>query len=552
MGGSRNGARLLVDCLERHGVDYVFGIPGAKVDAVFDALADGGPRLILCRHEQNAAFMAGAVGRLTGRPGVVLVTSGPGVSNLATGLATATTEGDPIVALGGAVPRSMRLKRTHQNMDNVSLLKAVTKSSVELVVPENIPEVIENAFRLAAQPRGGATFVSLPQDLLAAATDVACLRAVGPPPAGAPPPELVTAAAERLEGADLPVLLLGLEASRPRNAAAVRRLLEKTALATIGTYEASGVVSRELVDRFVGRVGLFRNQPGDRLLAAADVVLTVGFDPVEYDPAVWNAERSLDILHLDSNPADMDACYQPAVELVGDVAAGLDALADALAPRPTLRQPEIVRQLQAELERDLERGRTLSGSPIHRLRFIDDLRSVVDDEATIISDVGSHYMWMARHFDAYEPRHLLFSNGQQTLGVALPWAIATSLVRPGKPIVSLSGDGGFLFSAMELETAVREGCRFVHCVWRDGGYDMVASQQRKKYGREFGVRFGAIDLVGFAESFGATGLRVEEADELVPTLRQALEMGGPVLIDIPIDYSDNAGLFAAIDVHAGH
>ena len=552
MPASRTGARLLVDCLERHGVEYVFGIPGAKVDAVFDALADGGPRLVLCRHEQNAAFMAGAIGRLTGKPGVVLVTSGPGVSNLTTGLATATTEGDPVVALGGAVPRSMRLKRTHQSMDNVSLMKPVTKSSVEPGLPESIPEVIENAFRLAAQPRGGATFVSLPQDILGATTEAECLRVSEPPLAGPPPQALVAAAAARLERARLPVLLLGLEASQPRNTAALRRLLEKTALATVGTYEAAGVVSRELVDRFVGRVGLFRNQPGDRLLAEADVVLTVGFDPVEYDPAVWNAERALEILHLDPNPADMDACYQPAIELVGDVASGVDALSEALAPRAALREADFVRALQAELERDLERGRSLSGSPVHPLRFIADLRAIVDDDATIISDVGSHYMWMARHFYAYEPRHLLFSNGQQTLGVALPWAMATSLVRRDRPIVSISGDGGFLFSAMELETAVREGCRFVHCVWRDGGYDMVASQERMKYGREFGVRFGAIDLVGFAESFGATGLRVDEAAQLAPTLRRALEMDGPVLIDVPIDYSDNAELFAAIDVHAGH
>jgi len=554
-GATRSGARLLVDCLRAHGVEYVFGIPGAKVDAVFDALADvedSGPRLILCRHEQNAAFMAGAIGRLTGRPGVVLVTSGPGVSNLTTGLATATTEGDPLVALGGAVARSMRLKQTHQSMDNVSLMKPVTKSAVELVVPESIPEVVENAFRLASRPRAGATFVSLPQDLLAAETETACLRVLPVPSMGVPDAGRITAAARKLERAACPVILLGLEASRPENAEAVRRLLARTAIATVGTYEAAGVVPRAQVDRFVGRVGLFRNQPGDRLLAEADVVLTVGFDPVEYDPSVWNAERSLEILHLDPNPADMDACYQPEVELVGDIAGGLDALSQALPPRASLQREDFVRGLQAELERDLARGATIEGSPLHPLRFIADLRSELGDDATVISDVGSHYMWLARHYLAHEPRHLLFSNGQQTLGVALPWAMAASWVRPGKPVVSISGDGGFLFSAMELETAVRERCRFVHCVWRDGSYNMVAGQQLMKYGREFGVRFGELDLVTFAQSFGATGLRVESASDWLPTLRSALAMDGPVLIDIPIDYSENASLFTTTNPHAGH
>lgn len=553
MGTSQTGAQLVVDCLRRHGVEYVFGIPGAKIDAVFDALADvDSPRLIVCRHEQNAAFMAACVGRLTGRPGVALVTSGPGVSNLATGLITATTEGDPMVALGGAVPRAMALKQTHQSMDNVGFARPLTKSSVEVNVPETIPEVLANAFRAATSPRGGAAFVSLPQDVLALEVprtdgEAHAETELGPAPAGA-----IERAAAKIAGAERPVLLLGLGSSSPTNAAAVRRLLSRFPLATIETYEAAGVLSRELARHFVGRVGLFRNQPGDALLADADLVLTVGFNPVEYDPEVWNAENRLDVIHLDDTEMTAGLKYHPQLELRGGIAATLDALASGLPPRDDVATPERVAELRRELNAGVEASLARPAKPIHPLRFIHDLQSHVDDATTVISDVGSHYMWLARHLYCYEPRHLLFSNGQQTLGVALPWAIATSLVRSDERVVSISGDGGFLFSAMELETAVREGSRFVHFVWRDGSYNMVAAQEQMKYGRTSGVDLGPVDLLPFAESFGARGLRVESADDLLPILREAQTYDGPVLVDVPIDYSENAGLFEMTDAHHGH
>lgn len=547
----KSGAKLLVECLEKQGVKYIFGIPGAKVDAIFDALSDGGPELILCRHEQNAAFMAACIGRLTGSPGVVLVTSGPGVSNLTTGLATATTEGDPLVALGGAVPRNMRLKRTHQSMDNVSVLKPVTKSSVEIVTAENIPEAISNAFRIATEPRGGAAFISLPQDILNGPVGITAVDPVPPVSAGTASAESIELAADLIQSAKQPVLLLGLEASKPANTQAVRALLTKSPLATIQTFEAAGVLTQELVFCFVGRVGLFRNQPGDHLLKQADVVLTVGFDPVEYDPEIWNCEKNLQIIHLDANIADIGGCYRPVAELVGDIAASVNQLSNHLTGS-NLHHPELISELRRELDAGVKKGALISSFPIHPLRFIHDLQSIMDDDMTVISDVGSHYMWLARHLYNYRPHHLLFSNGQQTLGVALPWAMAASMVRPEEKIISISGDGGFLFSAMELETAVRHRHNFVHCVWRDGSYDMVGSQQEMKYGRKSGVKFGGIDLTKFAESFGAIGIAVRTADELIPTLRKALTIDGPVLVDIPIDYSDNAELFANTDHFGGH
>lgn len=549
---TRTGAQLLIECLQNEGVRYIFGIPGAKVDAIFDALADGGPELILCRHEQNAAFMAACVGRLTESPGVVLVTSGPGVCNLTTGLATATTEGDPVVAFGGAVPRSMQLKATHQSLDNVSVMKAITKRSVEVVVAETIPEVVQNAFRTASGARGGATFVSLPQDVLTGSTAIMAWKPVAASRPGAASVDSLEAAVQHIEDAKQPVLFLGLEASRPRNTQAIRAFLKRHPIATVMSYEAAGTISRDLVHLFAGRVGLFSNQPGDRLLEAADLVITVGFDPVEYDPAAWNGSNVLKIVHIDEIPPQIDQCYRPAVELLGDIADTFQELKGRLKPWNEIPRADVVQKLHAELDADVARGATLDGYPVHPLRFIHDLRASLDDDVTVVCDIGSHYMWMARHFYSYEPRHLLFSNGQQTLGVALPWAIAATLVRPRKKVVSISGDGGFLFSAMELENAVRLRANFVHFVWRDGSYDMVGSQERMKYGREFGVRFGSVDLVKFAESFGATGFEIGHPDELIPTLNKALSMPGPVLVDVPIDYSENDVLFSTVHANKVH
>jgi acetolactate synthase-1/2/3 large subunit len=208
--------------------------------------------------------------------------------------------------------------------------------------------------------------------------------------------------------------------------------------------------------------------------------------------------------------------------------------------------------LREDVDAGLNEALTFPQTPIHPLRFIHDLQNVIDDNTTVISDIGSHYMWIARHLYCYRPHHLLFSNGQQTLGVALPWAMATTLVRPEEKVISISGDGGFLFSAMELETAVREKCHFVHFMWRDGSYDMVASQQRTKYGRISGVEIGRVDLVKFAESFGAHGIAIERADQIVPALQEAQAMEGPVLIDVPIDYRDNHKMFEMTDTYAGH
>ncbi|MYY22854.1 acetolactate synthase AlsS [Ligilactobacillus salivarius] len=546
--GKRYGADAIIDSLVNHDVKYVFGVPGAKIDRVFEKLEhptnEKAPQLIITRHEQNAAFMAQGIGRITGKPGVVLTTSGPGVSNLATGLVTATAEGDPVLAISGQVQRTDLLRLTHQSMDNVALLAPVTKYAAEVQEPENISEVIANAYQEAEAAKQGASFVSVPQDVTDSEVKTAPIAPMPAPVLGPASPVESTLLAQRIKTAKLPVLLLGMRASDPETTKSIRNLVEETHLPVVETFQGAGIIPRELEDDFFGRVGLFRNQPGDQLLKHADLVITVGYDPIEYEPRNWNNEGDANIIVIDSMRAEVDKNFQPERELVGDISQTLDFL---LPYMKGFKLPESSREyldgLQEKLKlRDQPPAVTENQVTSHPLSIIQALQDRVTDDMTVSVDVGSFYIWMARHFRSYNPRHLLFSNGMQTLGVALPWAISAALVRPNTQIVSVSGDGGFLFSSQDLETAVRLGLNIVHIIWNDGHYDMVKFQEELKYGKSAGVNFGSVDFVKYAESFWATGLRVEKAQDLEKVLDQAFATEGPVVVDIPVDYSDNKEL----------
>lgn len=539
----KQGSKSVVESLINHHVDYVFGIPGAKIDGVFNELEDQGPELIVTRHEQNAAFMAQAIGRITGEPGVVIATSGPGASNLATGLVTATAEGDPVLAIAGQVKRSDLLKLTHQSMDNAALFQPITKYSAEIQDPETISEVIANAYRMAKSSKKGASFISIPQDVVDAPVQGNIIKPLSDPKLGSASADDIRYLAERIREAKLPVLLVGMRGSSEKETLAIRQLVEKTALPVVETFQAAGVISRELEAHFFGRVGLFRNQPGDMLLKRSDLVIAIGYDPIEYEARNWNAEKDARIIVIDEAPAEIDPFMQPERELIGDISATIDLLTGSLEPQQVSEDAkEYLASLQAKLtERDIVQSKGEAGI-LHPLEVINTLQSKVTDDMTVTVDVGSHYIWMARHFRSYEPRHLLFSNGMQTLGVALPWAISAALVRPNTQIVSVSGDGGFLFSAQDLETAVRKKLNIVHLIWNDGRYNMVEFQEKMKYQRASGVDFGPVDFVKYAEAFGAKGIRATSVEELEKALEEGFATEGPVIIDIPIDYRDNEKL----------
>ena len=538
-----SAADMVIDTLKNNNVDYVFGIPGAKIDYLFDALEDDGPELIVTRHEQNAAMMAQGVGRLTGKPGVALVTSGPGVSNLTTGLLTATSEGDPVLAIGGQVKRNDLLRLTHQAIDNAALLKSSTKYSAEVQDPESLSEVMTNAIRTATSGKNGASFISIPQDVISSQVQSKAIDLPEKPHLGVPTDEEVNEVLQAIKDAKFPVLLAGMRSSSEKETEAIRKFVEKTSLPVVETFQGAGVISRELEDHFFGRVGLFRNQVGDELLRKADLVVAIGYDPIEYEASNWNKELDTEIISIDEVHAEITNYLRPKKELVGNIAGTIQMMSEKVS-EPIIDQKHLddLEELRANIIEATGIKYEHEDGILHPVEIINTMQKTLTDDTTVTVDVGSHYIWMARKFRSYNPRHLLFSNGMQTLGVALPWAIAAALVRPNTQVVSVAGDGGFLFSGQDLETAVRKKLNIIQLIWNDGKYNMVEFQEEMKYKRAAGVAFGPVDYVKYAESFGAKGIRVTSPEELEAAIKEGYETEGPVLIDIPVNYKDNIKL----------
>ncbi|MGG6099810.1 acetolactate synthase AlsS [Pantoea allii] len=534
------GADLVVAQLEAQGVSHVFGIPGAKIDKVFDSLLDSTIQTIPVRHEANAAFMAAAVGRLTGNAGVALVTSGPGCSNLVTGMATATSEGDPVVAIGGAVKRSDSAKQVHQSLDTVSMFRPVTKYAVEVTDSSALAECVSNAFRHAEHGRGGGAFVSLPQDIVDQPVTGKVLTSKGRITLGAAPDIMIDAVSREIVNAKNPVILLGLMASQPENSEAIHDLLNRSHIPVTSTYQAAGAIRQEHFSRFAGRVGLFNNQAGDKLLQQADLIITIGYSPVEYEPAMWNSGNAT-LVHIDVVPAETDNRYLPDAELVGNIAETLRKLAERITHPLQLSHEaaSVLDDRQQQRQLLALQGASLNQFALHPLRIVRAMQDIINSDVSLTVDMGSFHIWIARYLYSFRARQIMISNGQQTMGVALPWAIGAWLVDPQRKVVSVSGDGGFLQSSMELETAVRLKANILHIVWVDNAYNMVAMQEEKKYQRVSGVNFGPIDFKAYAEAFGAAGFAVNSASELEPMLRKAMDVQGPAVVAVPVDYADN-------------
>ena len=540
-------AQIIVESIYNAGVRVVFGIPGAKVDALFDTLYDHPEiKLIVCRHEQNAAFMAAATGRITGIPGVAIATSGPGAGNLTTGLVTATTEGDPVVAIVGSVTRLLNTKHTHQSMRALEILRPTAKSATSIDVEDQAAEVILGSFRAANTNPKGSAVVSIPMDVANGKSKITAFRpeAFTPPLYGPAPKDDIKKVAEMIDSAKLPVLFLGQRASSPPVVHAIRSVLRKHPIAVVETFQAAGAIPEDLADQlFFGRVGLFRNQTGDRLLAKSDLVVALGYDPTEYDANAWNPSRNLNVVHIDFTSCDYGAYYHPVIELLGSVRENILAIGEAMSRTTNPADDPFCRELSAQLrswQTQSESTTSPDGKLVSPLQFISALQSRVSKSTTVTCDVGTVYIYLMRHFFAYEPRKLLCSNGQQTLGVGLPWAIAASLAQEpscSAKVVSLSGDGGFMFSSQELSTAVQQGCDITHFIWNDEAYNMVEFQEQLKYGRSCGIQLGGVDFVKYAQAFGAKGLRMEHASEVVPVMEEALGHRGVTVVDVRIDYS---------------
>ena len=530
-----NTAELLVRCLENEGVRYVFGLPGEENLHILEALKNSKIQFITTRHEQGAAFMADVYGRLTGKAGVCLSTLGPGATNLMTGVADANLDGAPLVAITGQVGTDRMHIDSHQYLDLVAMFAPVTKWNRQIVRPSITPEVMRKAFKRSQTEKPGAVHIDLPEN-------IAAMEASGEPLRRDTKEKVFASyhclnkAAAAISRAENPLLLVGNGAIRNNASAALTEFATRLNIPVANTFMGKGSIpythplalwSVGLQDRDYISCGFDR----------ADLVVAVGYDHIEYSPKRWNPGGKIETIHIAETPAEIDSSYVPLVEVVGDIS---DSLLEILRRSDRQGRPEPYgSKLRANIRADYEKYANDSDFPVKPQKLIYDLRQVMDAEDIIISDVGAHKMWIARHYHCDRPNTCIISNGFAAMGIAIPGAIAAKLVYPDRKIVAATGDGGFMMNCQELETALRVGTPFVTLIFNDGGYGLIEWKQQHNFGASAFIRFGNPDFVKLAESMGLKGYRIESADELVPILQEALEQSVPAVIDCPVDYREN-------------
>ncbi len=530
-------AELFVRCLENEGVEVIFGIPGEENVDIMDALLDSKIRFISTRHEQAAAFMADVYGRLTGRAGVCLATLGPGATNLVTGVADANMDNAPLVAISGQAATTRMHKESHQHLDLINLFRPISKYCTQVIEPETIPEVVRKAFKQAEAEKPGVSFIDLPENVARMDVQGKVPLKVQSPTPPVPAPKKIRQAADMISAATYPLIMAGNGVIRARACDQLVAFAEKLQIPVATTFMAKGAIpsSHPLC---LGTIGLQSRDYVSCGFDRADAILCVGYDMVEFHPHPWNPGKDRQIIHINLSPAEVDEHYIVAVGVIGDLGAALEGFAALVKPRAESPAAGLLRVIVEELDA----YRDDLSFPLKPQKIAWDLRQVLTPECITISDVGAHKIWMARMFRAERPNTCIISNGFAAMGIALPGAIAAKLAFPERTAVAVAGDAGFLMNSQEIETALRIGTPIVILVWNDGGYGLIAWHQLRRFGRTSHVEFGNPDFVKFAESFGAKGYRVEAAHELAPILQRAIADDTVVVVDCPVDYSENMKL----------
>ena len=540
----RDVAELIVRCLESEGVSYVFGIPGEENIHLVQALASSPIRYVLVRHEQAASFMAEVYGRLTGNAGVCSATLGPGAINLMLGVADATTNSTPLVALSAQVGMDRSFKESHQGVDLVSMFAPVTKWADLIATPEAVPEMIRKAFKLAQTERPGAVYLAVPEDVeKSSVSDDARPLAVNVPRPDEPSSSQLRRAGDVLRAASSPIVLAGHGAARAGAGPALLRFAEALNLPVATTFHGKGVFPDDH-PLALGAVGFMRHDYVNFGFDQADAIIAVGYELQEFDPIRINPNFDTKIIHIHRFPAEVDLHYEVEVGLQSDIGHTLDALAEEVGRRfePELGEQRIRAMLAAELNRGAEDQRF----PLAPARIVADTRAALGREDIVLVDTGALKMWMARLYPTYEPNTCLISNGLSTMGWTLPGAIAAKLARPEACVLVATGDGAFMMNSQEIETALRERIPIVVVIWVDDEYGLIKWKMELELGHSVDTAFGNPDFVAYAESFGARGYRIEEPDELLPTLRRALADDTVSVIACPVDYSANLQLTDAL------
>lgn len=532
---------LFVKCLEAEGIEYIFGVPGEEnADFMLSLEASSRIKFVLTRHEQGAAFMAEAYGRLTGNPAGCLGTLGPGATNLLTGVADANMDRAPMLVLTGQGATTRLHKESHQIMDVVSMFRPVTKWATTILDANTIPEITRKAVRVARSEKPGAVHIELPEDIAKEDTSKSPLtprryrRSV-------PDSLVVDQAFETIRSARQPIVIAGNGCIRRRASTQLRRFCDATGIGVLNTFMAKGAVDPS-APYSLFTIGLGTRDRANYAIDDADLVITLGVDMVEYHPSLWNADGSKRIIHADFIPAEIDENYLPEIELIGDLAQTLEMLnlrLDQLDAPPAFdleRQSAVRRAVLDDLS---EYAGDKARDRIRPQKVIWDVACALGPEDVVLSDVGAHKMWIARYLNRQEPNTCLIPNGFCSMGFALPGAIGAHLVDPGRRVLAISGDAGFLMNVQEMETARRLNSNIVVMVWEDHAYGLIQWKQQNQFGRNTELSFGNPDWLGLAAAFGWDGQYIDTSDEVLPALERALGHEGPSLLVVPIDYREN-------------
>ncbi len=533
---------LFVRCLEEEGVTRIYGVPGEENADFMMSLEKSSIEFILTRHEQGAAFMAEIYGRLTGRVGVCLGTLGPGATNLITGVADGNMDRAPMLVITGQGALTRQHKESHQVMNVIDMYRPVTKWTCAVNHADNIPEIVHKAIKLAVTEKPGACHIELPEDIAAQETDAAVLRAARTR-RPVPDVKVIDDVWERLKTAKSPLIIAGNGAIRTRASAELRHFCDATGIGALMTFMAKGAL--DLDDQHcLFTVGLGQRDCPQLAIDAADLVITIGYDPVEYGPEKWNAACDLDIIHMDFLPAESDAHYQPVIEVVGDLAHGLAMLNDRIAADdlPTYdftAQTELRKKMQAEFEQHADDA---TKGHIRPQKALADVRAVLGPSDILLSGVGAHKMWVARHYQCHEPGTCMISNGFCSMGMPLPGAIAAKHACPDARVLAVVGDADVMMNLQEMETASRLGSDITVLVWEDQAYGLIAWKQEQEFGSHTDLSFKNPDWMALCQSMGWKGARCDNAEDLQATLNAALDHEGPAMVIIPIDYRENMKL----------
>jgi len=525
---------LFVRALENEGVTHVFALPGEENLDLLDSLRKSKIEVVITRHEQGAAFMAATHGRLTGRAGVAIATLGPGATNFVTPAAYAQLGGFPLVLITGQKPIKKSKQGRFQIIDVVRLMEPVTKLSRQIVHGDTIPSLVREAFRLAEEERPGCVLLELPEDIADESCHSPILarheRSYAIANDGA-----VLEAARAIRDAKHPLLLLGAGANRRRTRSALAEFVETTGIPFFNTQMGKGVLD-ERRPLFMGTAAL---SDGDYLHCAierADLVINVGHDVVE-KPPFFMEEGGKQVVHVNYKSAVVDQVYFPQIEVVGDIARSVERLTGAVGRANW--DLDYFKRVKAEIDGHLREGAEEGRFPVVPQRLVADVRKAMGEEGVIALDNGMYKIWFARNYLAYQPNTILLDNALATMGAGLPSAMAVAMEYPGRRVMAICGDGGFMMNSQEMETAVRRGLSLVVLVVRDNAYGMIRWKQEKDRFPDWGLTFGNPDFMAYAKAYGAGGHRVERTEDLLPTLEAAFAAGGVQLVECPIDYSEN-------------